>query len=157
LSFETTAVLAWVSGGDVRLFHLLCVAATSLAAVGVVVLVGAHVLDRTDDAVAAVTAGLAMDFVVAYHLRAGYGFKTKYFVALAALAAFWFLAHDRPFLGGLAAAAAIGFWQLGVVIPVLAIAVVFQRGTRRDVARIAAGGVVGAQVKKSTTYLNIVL
>lgn len=78
---------------------------------GVVVLVGAHVRHYTDDGVATVTAGLAIDFVVAYHLRAGYGFKTKYFVSLAALAAFWFLAKDCPFLGGLAAASAVGFWN----------------------------------------------
>jgi hypothetical protein len=144
LSFEMTAILAWLSGGDVRLFHLLCVLVTSLAAVGVVVLVGVHVLDRTDDAVAAVTAGLAMHFVIAFHLRSAYGFKAKYFVVLAALGAIWLVRHDRPLLAGLGAAAAVGFWQLAAVVPVLVLGLAAQRGSRRTVGRVVAGGALGA-------------
>jgi len=144
LSFELTAALAWLSGGDVWIYHLLCVAVTGLAAVGSVVLVGAHVLDRTDDAVAAVTAGLAMYFVIAFHLRSGYGFKTKYFVVLAALGAVWLVVHDRPFVGGLAAAAAVGFWQVAAVVPVLVLGLAVQRGSKRTVAWVVAGGAVGA-------------
>ncbi|MFT4890160.1 MAG: hypothetical protein ACI9YT_001073 [Halobacteriales archaeon] len=144
LSFEITAALAWLSGGDVWTYHLLCVAVTGLAAVGSVVLVGAHVRDLTDDGVAAAAAGLAMYVVVAFHLRAGYGFKPKYFVALAALAAVWLVRRDRPFAGGLAAAAAVGFWQVAAVVPVLALGVAAQRGSKRTAARVLVGGAVGA-------------
>jgi hypothetical protein len=144
LSFEITAALAWLSGGDVWTYHLLCVAVTGLAAVGSVVLIGAHVRDLTDDGVAAAAAGLAMYVVVAFHLRAGYGFKPKYFVALAALAAVWLVRRDRPFAGGLAAAAAVGFWQVAAVVPVLALGVAAQRGSKRTAARVLVGGAVGA-------------
>ncbi|MFQ3293062.1 MAG: hypothetical protein ACI9PP_001594 [Halobacteriales archaeon] len=144
LAFETTAALAWLSGGDVWIFHLLCVGVTGAAAVGTVVLVGAHVLDRTGDSLAAVTAGLGMYFVIAFHLRSGYGFKTKYFVALAALVAIWFVERDRPFAGGLAAAAAVGFWQVAAVVPVLVLGLAIQRGSKRGGALVVAGGVVGA-------------
>lgn len=146
LSFEITAILAWLSGRDVWTYHLLCVGATSLAAVGSVVLVGAHVLDRTDDAVAAVTAGLSMYFVIAFHLRSGYGFKTKYFVVLAALGAVWLVVHDRPFAGGVAAAAAVGLCQLAAVVPVLVPGLAARRGSGRAVAWVVAGGLVAAGV-----------
>jgi len=146
LSFEVTAALAWLSGGDVWIYHLLCVAVTGLAAVGSVVLVGAHVRDLTDDGVAAAAAGLAMYVVVAFHIRSGYGFKPKYFVVLAALAAVWLVRRDRPFAGGLAAAAAVGFWQVAAVVPVLVLGLAAQRGSKKAVAWVLVGGAVGAGV-----------
>ena len=140
LSYQTTAVLSLLSGGDQLLYHALSVALTNAAVVASVVLVGVLAAEVGGDARAGFVAGLAVYASPVAFVRATYGFKSKYFVVLAGLLAVLLLLRDRPLSGGVAAAAAVGYWQLAVVFPLVAVGLAVQRGGRRALARVAAGG-----------------
>jgi hypothetical protein len=146
VSFEVTAILAWVSGGDVTLFHWLNVAASSVAAVASVALVGVLVHEVTEDGVAAVTAGLALYLLPAFHLRAGYGFKAKYVVVAVGLLAVLLALRERPFWAGVAAAVAVGTWQFGLVFPLVVLGIAGQSRDVRAVGWVVAGGLAGSAV-----------
>lgn len=139
LPFELVAVVSLVAGGDPVLAHWLNVLLTSAAAVGTALVVGLLVSDLTGSDVAAFAAGVSLYALPAYHWRAAFGFKVKYFVPLFVLLAVYFARRDRPGTAGLAAGAAVGFWQLAVVAPALAAGVAYQRGGRPAVVRVVAG------------------
>ncbi|MFB6354307.1 MAG: DolP-mannose mannosyltransferase [Halobacteriales archaeon] len=140
LPFELTAVLALLADGAVRRYHVFVLAVTSAAAVGCTLAVGLLTHELTGDEAASVAAGLAMFALPAFHWRAAFGFKAKYFVLLFGLLAVYLALRDRPFLAGAAAAASTGFWQLGLVFPGLALGLAFQQRGWRGVGRTAVGG-----------------
>lgn len=139
-SFQTTAALALLSGGDPIVYHLLTVAATCAVVVGSVALVGVLVERVTGDRRAAVVGGLAVFAHPVVFMRATYGFKSKYLVVLAGLLSVYLLLRDRHLAGGAAAAAATGYWQFGIGFPAVALALGAQRGGRGGVARVVVGG-----------------
>jgi len=141
LSFETTAALSLLAGDDQLLYHHLNVAATCLAAVCVVVLVGELAHDATGEPAAAVAAGLSPYVLPQFALRSGFGFKAKYFVLATGLLAVWLARRERDGLAGAAAAASVGYWQVAVVFPVVVLAFAARRG-RRAVGWVVAGGAV---------------
>jgi hypothetical protein len=145
LSFETTAVLSLLAGDDQLLYHHLNVAVTSLAAVACVLLVAELAYDVTGEPAAAVAAGLTLYLLPLFALRSGFGFKAKYFVLATGLFAVWLGQRDRHVLAGVAAAAAVGYWQLAVAFPVLVLGVATRRG-RRAIAGVVAGGAIGSFV-----------
>lgn len=132
LTFELAAVLAALAGPNVALYHTLAVAVTVAAAVACAVLVAATVREFVGDDQAAAVAGLAVLAFPEFVLRAGYGLKPKYFVLAATLGAVLAARRDRPALAGVAAAVAVGTWQLGAVAPVLA-ALAFPRNDDESV------------------------
>lgn len=140
LNYQTTAVLALLSGGDPLVYHYLNVLATAAAAVGCAVVVGLLVVEVTEDRLAGLVGGLAVFAHSVVFMRAAYGFKSKYFVALAGLLSVYLLLRDRQVLGGVAAAAAAGYWQLGIVFPLVGLGLAYQRGGQDGVKRLAAGG-----------------
>lgn len=139
IPYEVTAVVSLIAGGDPLLGHALNVGLTAGAAVGTALVAGAVVSDLTGDGVAAFAAGVSLYVLPAYHWRAAFGFKVKYFVAFLALLAVFLARRDRPVRAGVAAGAAAGFWQLAVVVPVLAAGIAHRRGGRRATARTLAG------------------
>lgn len=142
LSYETTALLAVVTGDNMYALHLASVALMSFAVVGIVVLVGALTHDITGDVMAALVAGLSMLILPGFHLRPAYGYKAKYLVLLCGLLAIWLFLHDRPFLGGMAAAASVGYWQLGAVFPIVLLGLAIHRRSLRALGWVVAGGAV---------------
>lgn len=139
LPFEVAALVSLLAGGDPVVSHWFHVGLTAGAAVATAVVVAALVADVTDDAVAAFAAGASLYVLPAFHWRAAYGFKAKYFVPLFVLLAVYLARRDRPGAAGVAAGAATGFWQLAVVAPVLAAGITYDRGGREAVRRLVAG------------------
>jgi hypothetical protein len=141
LTAELTAILATVAGDDVYALHLLSVGTMVLAACGIVVLVGRLTYELTADAYASTIAGLSMFLLAGFHVRPAYGVKARYFLLLAGLLAIYLSLRDAHFWSGTAAAASVGFWQLGAIFPVVLLALAAQRRDGRALARIVAGGV----------------
>lgn len=139
LPYELTALLSLLTGGDPVVAHWLNVTLTAAAAVGVALAAGLLVADLTGDATAAFAAGVALYVVPAFHWRAAFGFKVKYFVPLLALLAVYLVRRDRPAFAGVLAGAAAGFWQLAVVVPALVGGIAYDRAGRRGLGRAGAG------------------
>lgn len=143
LAFEITAVLALVAGENVALYHVLNVLANVVAiAVGAAAAAGI-VYELTDDALAAVVGGLAPFTLPMYFYRALIGFKSKYFVLAAGLVCLYLAYRDRPIASGVAGALAIGFWQLAVVFPLVALGLCWQGGRDRAGRFVVAGVLAG--------------
>lgn len=141
LPYEFTAAVSLLAGGNPVLAHWLNITLTSAAAVATAALAGALVADLTGDGVAAFAAGVALYAFPAYHWRAAFGFKVKYFVPLLVLLGVYLARRERPGLAGIAAGAAAGFWQLAVIAPALALGVARRRGGRSAMRRVIAGTV----------------
>lgn len=139
LPYELTAVVSLLAGGDPLIAHWLNVLLTSAAAVGVALAAGLLVVDLTGDDAAAIAAGAMLYVVPAYHWRAAFGFKVKYFVALFALLAVYLARQDRPGAAGALAGAAAGFWQLAITVPAIVVGLAYERAGRRGVRRVATG------------------
>jgi len=115
--------------------------ATSGALVGSAVLAAAIVEELTGDSLGAVIGGLTVFVLPTYFWRALIGFKSKYFVILFGFLLVWLLLRDRPALAGIAGAAAVGFWQMAIVFPVVGLGWILQEGSRSDLRRFVAGGI----------------
>lgn len=146
LSFETAAFLALLSFGDTTVLHLLGLAASLVAIIGIALVIALLTYDLTDDLLAAVIAGLVPFVLPAFHYTANRGFHDKYFVVFAGMLAIYFAVKDRPTASGGAAAVAVGYVQLGAIYPVLALSIAWTRGGRRQVGRAIAGFVLVAAV-----------
>jgi hypothetical protein len=146
LPYETTAVLALLAGGDVYLLHLLNVLLMMACVCGVVALVTHLAADLTGDPLASVTAGLSMFLLAGFPVYGLYGFKAKYPLLLAGLLSIYLATNDRPFLGGAAAAASVGYWQLSLVFPCLVVGLAAQRRDWDAFARTVVGGLTFAVV-----------
>lgn len=141
LSFETTAALSLLAGDDMYLFHILNIALMMGAAVGIVLLVGALTYHLTEDSLASLVAGLSMFLLPGFAVRPAYGFKAKYFLLLTGLLALFFILNDRPLASGIAAAASVGYWQLGAIFPLLVVGLTLRQRDWRAFGAVALGGI----------------
>lgn len=114
-----TALLSILAGGNPARIAVLAVFTTTAAVVGIVALVGLLVHQYTDDAVAAYTAGTALLTFNVFFRLAAQGFRPKYFLLLFGFAAVYLLVNGRYAWSGASAAAAAGFWQFGIIFPVI--------------------------------------
>ena len=144
LAFELLSLLAAVSGDSVVTYHTLVLLFTSGAVVGSAVVVAAVVHELTDDTLGALTGGVAVFVLSEFYWRALIGFKSKYLVVVLGLLVVWLALRDRPILAGVTGAACIGFWQLSVIFPLVALGLFVQRraGVRRFLAAGVATGVI---------------
>ena len=142
LSYQTTGVLALLSGGDMLVLHLLSVLLMMGAACGVVGLVSLLVWDSTHDRFAASVAGLSMLLLPGFFVRPAYGYKAKYPLLLAGLLAIVLYRRGRPTLSGAVAAASVGYWQAGLVFPCIVVGMALGDRDRRSLAAVLAGGAV---------------
>ena len=141
LPFETTALLSLLAGGNMHLYHLFNIGLMVIAVVGVVLLVGALTHHLTDDPAASVIAGVSMLLLPGFAIRPAYGFKAKYLLLFAGLLALYLMLNDHPFAGGAAAAASVGYWQLGAIFPLLLVGLALDRHDRRTTAAVVLGGI----------------
>jgi hypothetical protein len=140
LSYETTGILALLSGGDMYRLHLLSVVLMSGAVCAIVGLVVILVYDITGDDIAAPLAGLSMFLLPGFAVRPAYGFKAKYLLVLCGLLAIYLYTRGYPALSGVAAAASVGYWQAGAIFPLIVIGLAIQRRDTRALERVVAGG-----------------
>lgn len=140
LSYETTGVLAVLSGGDMYRLHLLSVLVMIAAVCGIVGLVSVLVHDVTGDDVAATLAGLSLFLLPGFAVRPVYGFKAKYLLVLCGLVAIFLSTRDYPALSGAAAAAAVGYWQAGAVFPLIVVGMALRQRDMHALERVVAGG-----------------
>lgn len=139
--FEFMAILGFLSGGNMWILHLITVLLTSAAGIGIVLLAGIIVHDRTGNPDASFLAGLAvLGFAGVHHLSAS-GFADKYFAVFFGLLSLYLFFRERFFLSGFAAAAGTGFWHLAVAIPVVVLGMAAQQ-RRKGVFYRALGGMV---------------
>jgi hypothetical protein len=121
LSAETPAVLAVFSGDDMLLLHGLSLALMCVMVIGSVWLVGQLVYDNTQNAEAAIVAGLALLSLTFFSQLGTYGFRPKYMTLFFGLLSIVLADRDRPFWGGVCLALAAGHWQPGLLfVPVTA-------------------------------------
>lgn len=157
VSFELTGLLAALSGGDVGLYHDLVLVVTGGAAVACAVLAGGLVQEATGDSLATVVGGLTVYAVPAFAWRATVGFKAKYVVVAAGLLALWLHLRGRDVGSGVAAAAAVGTWQLGVGFPLVVAGLLARTGSWRRVRRFALGmAIAGAGIIAPVVYWGTV-
>lgn len=140
LVYEVTALVAVVTGDHMAVYHWTLVAFTLLASVAAALVVGQLVVATTGDPTAAAIAGLTPYTYPLFAWRGAIGFKPKYFVVLFGLLCVYAALTERPLASGLLGAASVGFWQLAVVFPGVAVGILYRRGNRRDLGRLAVGG-----------------
>ncbi|GCF14282.1 hypothetical protein Harman_22170 [Haloarcula mannanilytica] len=140
LSYETTGLLAMLSGGDMYLLHLLSVLLMIGSVCAIVGLVVILVYDITGDDTAAALAGLSLFLLPGFAVRPAYGFKAKYLLVLCGLLAIYLYTRGYPALSGVAAAASVGYWQAGVIFPLLVVGLAIQQRDMRALERVVAGG-----------------
>lgn len=141
LPFQTTAALAVLAGGDMSLFHLLNIALMVFAAVGSMVLVGLLTHHITGDEGASLLAGLSLLLLPGYLIRPAYGFKAKYLLLFCGLLSIYLLLNDHPVASGAAAAASVGYYQLGVIFPLVVVGLAWQRSGVRTAGKVVASGI----------------
>ncbi|KAA9399953.1 hypothetical protein Har1130_02405 [Haloarcula sp. CBA1130] len=140
LSYETTGILALLSGGDMYQLHFLSVVVMSAAVCAIVGLVVILVHDITGDDIAAPLAGLSMFLLPGFAVRPAYGFKAKYLLVLCGLLAIYLYTRGYPALSGVAAAASVGYWQAGVIFPLVVVGLAIQQRDMQSLERVVAGG-----------------
>jgi len=144
LVYAVTTVLAALSGGDMAVLHLLSVAVATAAVGAGVVLVGVLTHRLTGDGTAAYAAGVSLFVFPTVYAFPSLGIRPKYFAFCLGVGALVWAVDDRPGASGAAAAASAGFWQLGVLVAALVVAVGYRRGGRRGAGLAVGGGVAVA-------------
>lgn len=140
LSYETTGILAVLSGGDMYRLHLLSVLLMIGSVCAIVGLVVMLVYDITGDDTAAMVAGLSLFLLPGFAVRPAYGFKAKYPLVLCGLLAIYLYTRGYPALSGVAAAASVGYWQAGAIFPLIVVGLAIQQRDTRALERVVAGG-----------------
>lgn len=140
LSYEMTALLALLSGGNVYVLHILGVVLMMAAACGIVGVVSALVWDCTRDRFAASVAGFSVLLLPGFLVRPAYGYREKYLLLLAGLVAIYLYTHGYPALAGAAAAASVGYWQAAIVFPCIVVGMALQNRDWEALARSIGGG-----------------
>ncbi len=152
LSLETVTVLGFLSGGNMYVLHVLSVLLTSAVVIGTVMLAGYIVHHLTGDGVAAFIAGIGALAFPATHYMPILGFQGKLYALFFGMLGVYLFLKDRPFWSGAAAAAAAGYWQLGIIFPAVIVLLHAQRGVSG--LKKAVGG---AAVVTAAAVLPIVL
>jgi len=139
LAFEATAFLAFLSGGNMYLLHLLSMAVSVSTGVAIVYLTGTLTYEVTNDKLASLTAGLTLLTLAGFHYLASTGFRPKYPSIAFGLAALLLQFRDRPGYSGCAAAISAGFVQHSAVFAILALGLAIQRGGRKRLTNTILG------------------
>lgn len=146
LVFETTTAMAYLAGGNPAVLHAFSVLATAAAFVSGVVLVGKLTHHATRSRRAALAAGAFLVAFAPFHMVPATGMRPKYLALAAGLGAMWLVLHRRGLAAGAAGAASTGFWQFGLVFPILCLTIAARRRSAREAGRIVLGGALASIV-----------
>jgi hypothetical protein len=139
LTYATASGIAALASGDPLLAHQLNVLVMGSLLVGVVTLASVLTYELTGESAAGVVTGLAVPAFSLFYTFPAYGLRPKMYVMFFGLFGVYLCYRKRPFWSGLTAAAAAGYWQLGVIFPVLVIGLTVQHSRRRDVGWVVVG------------------
>lgn len=163
LVFEFLAALALVTGGHMLAYHVLVVSTTIAVSVGSLVLLGILTEEMTGNRIAALVASVVPLAYPPFHILPAQGIRVKFFTLFFGLLGVYLLRRDRPLASGAAAAVAAGFWQFGIVFPVLVLVTTVGRAlgvtdtADRDSWRSAGYVVLGGGSVAVATVLPIIL
>ncbi len=144
LIYAVASLLAFLSGGDMAVLHVLSIGLTVATVVAGVTLVGVLVHRLTDDGVASVVGGSTMFVLTAVYGFPFAGLRPKYFAFLLGVGALLLVIDGRPFLAGVAGGVAAGFWQLAAPLALLVVGMALQRHGWLAMWRTIAGGLTVA-------------
>jgi len=152
LIHETAAVLSFITGGNMSYLHYLSVLLMSGLAVGILLLVVSLSYKVTENRKAAIVAGIAVLAHPAFHHLPTLGLWAKYFSVFFGLLAIWCIKTDRYFLAGVTGAASAGYWQFGLIFPLIVFGLTIQNGERAD----ARNTIIGMAVITALTIAPII-
>ncbi len=141
VSVEVPALVALVTGSNMRFHHTLIVILTVITVTGCAWLVGKIVYDMTGDGRAALIAGLCLLTFTMFTQMALLGYRPKYITLFFGLLAILLARRDRLFWAGASLVVAAGSWQPGIFfVPVVGVNMLLRGLTWKRLARVCAGG-----------------
>lgn len=121
------------------LLHAINVFFTSLAVVGTVLFTDKIIREITGDRLAGMAGGLVLLSIPYLYMYASMGFRSKiYVICFGALSVLCQL-KKRPFWSGMFAVVSAGFWQVGIIYPILSLGIPFQQKNARALRRTLIG------------------
>lgn len=146
LAFLPTYLTALVTGDDMFAHHVVAIAVT-IAGLSVTVALTARVVGTvTESPVAGVATGLAFFAMPDLFFLPWLGYKAKILVVAFGMAGLDRAVRGEHFRSGVLAGLAVGFWQLGVLFPVLTTIYAARERSWDALRRHLAGGAVAAGV-----------
>jgi hypothetical protein len=142
LSFETTWLLAVISGGSVHVHHVLNVLLMMGSACGIVALVTLLTRNLTGDRYAGAVAGFSTLLLPGFLVRPMYGFTAKYMALLIGLLSIYFAQQNKPTASGVAAGASVGYWQGAILFPVVTLGMMVHRRDWYAFSSVYAGSIL---------------
>lgn len=143
VAFLPSYLFAHLTGGNMYAHHLLGIATTSAALIATAALTTRIVRVTTGSSAAGLAAGMTFFALPNLFYLPWFGYKAKIMVIAAGIAGVDRVFHDRYIASGFFSGLAVGFWQLGVLFPVLTFAYTVSRGSWVAVRRYL-GGACGA-------------
>jgi hypothetical protein len=140
LIYAVTTPLAFLSGGNMAVLHVLSVLVAAAAIVAGVTLVGVLNYRLTENGVASVAAGWTLFVVTTLFTYPWAGIRPKYMALCFGALALVLAVEDRFLASGAAAAVTAGFWHLGAPLALLVAAMSYVDGGRPGLQRALAGG-----------------
>lgn len=151
---ETAALFSLLSRGDPWGIALLSVLVMGLLIIGSTILIGQLVHYHTSNPIAAYIAATIPLVYPTYYNYAATGLRPKYFtIFFGLLGVYFYLVEDRWTLGGFSAALAAGYWQFGVIFPVLAVVTAYTTG-KSEVKAVIGGGIGATLLVVAPVYLS---
>ena len=151
---ETAALLSFLSGGDPWRIAFLSVLLMCLLIIGSNILIGQIIYYHTSNPIAAYIAATVPLVYRNYYNLAANGLRPKHFtIFFGLLGVYFYLVEDRWTLSGLSAALAAGYWQFGVIFPVLAVITAFATG-ESELKAVVNGGAGATLLIVLPVYLS---
>lgn len=143
LHFELQALYGFFAGDSMHLLHWINVVFSGLALVVTVICTAVFVEDLTGSKIAALVAGLSLLAFPDLYIRASTGFRNKIYMLGFGSSSLLLQKRDEPFWSGLSSLLATGFWQFGVVFPVMCLLFSYRHGRSGYVRKTLLGILLG--------------
>lgn len=116
-----TSGLAFITGGNMYLLYIFSIFSGSVAGIISVYLAGNIIFKITNDRMASLAGGLIMLTIPQFYSAPYWGIWPKYFVLVFGLSSIHLFLIDNSFKSGVFAAISAGFWQFGIIFPLVVI------------------------------------
>jgi len=133
LIHETSALISFVTGGNITLGHYISIFIMSSLAIGILLLVSSLTYRMTESRKAALIAGIAVLAHPAFHHLPTLGLWAKYFSVFFGLFGIWCEKNNRYLLAGASGAASAGYWQFGLIFALIVASLTIQTGGRTKI------------------------
>lgn len=141
LIYHVTALFAFISPDPWTQFYLGEFTAMAMS-VGTIGLVGALVYRLTQNNYAAFASGITVIGFAKFTTLPGVGVMPKLFCFFFGLAGVYAMLSRRWVIAATLATVAAGFWQFGIIFPVLVYGEALRSGVRNDLVKMAGGSAV---------------